>query len=167
MSVSSIRQCGLCGLTRHHPSPWLDSLLLPVYVAAVSGVTLCLQSFVDALHKKGLSEDVPISAGSNIPRGRFLQKSVENLGGGTIFAYKLVQLLVILGLLGISLAELILQNWDNASRDLLGTAQVVLIAQCAVYVSYDHDSLRAAEADRRCRPTSRSLARWRCSADPR
>ena len=133
--MSSIRQCGLCGLTRHHPSPWLDSLLLPVYVAAVSGVTLCLQSFVDALHKKGLSEDVPISAGSNIPRGRFLQKSVENLGGGTIFAYKLVQLLAILGLLGISLAELILENWENASHNLLGTGQVVLIAQCAIYVS--------------------------------
>ena len=147
--MSSIRQCGLYRLTRYHPSPWLDSLLLPVYSAAVSGATLCLQSFVDALHKKGLSEDVSVSAGSNTPRGRFLQKSVKNLGGGTIFAYKLFQLLVILGLLGISLAELTLQNRDNASHDLLGTAQVGLIAQCAVYVSYHHDSLRAAEADRR------------------
>ncbi|KAM5539771.1 hypothetical protein V8D89_006584 [Ganoderma adspersum] len=115
-------------------SPWLDSLLLPVYVAAVSGATLFLQSIVDTLHKKGLSEgDSVDSAGSHTQRRQFLRQSVGNLGGGTIFAYKLIQLLAILGLFGISLAELILQIRDNASHDLLGTAQVVLIAQCAIY----------------------------------
>ncbi|PIL29335.1 ATP-binding cassette transporter [Ganoderma sinense ZZ0214-1] len=117
-------------------SPWLDSLLLPVYVAAFSAVTLSLQSIADAFRKKGPSEDVTVCAGSQTPRREFLRQALENLGGGTIFAYKLVQLLAVLGLFGISLDQLILQNWDDAaSHGLLGavSAQVVEIAPCVVY----------------------------------
>ncbi|KAM5539757.1 hypothetical protein V8D89_006570 [Ganoderma adspersum] len=115
-------------------SPWLDSLLLPVYVAAFSGLTFFLQAVADAFTKNGLSEAAPGSADSQIPgRPRFRQ-ILENLGGGTIFAYKSVQLLAVLSLLGISTAQLTLQNAASAvSHNLLGTTQAVQLAQCALY----------------------------------
>ncbi|KAI1790062.1 P-loop containing nucleoside triphosphate hydrolase protein [Ganoderma leucocontextum] len=116
-------------------SLWLDSLLLPVYVAAISVLTLFLQTIIDAFSKNGLSQGASVSAESQtLGRPRFRQ-ILENLGGGTIFAYKLVQLLAILGLLGISSAQLALQNAasDAASHNLLATTQVIQFAQCALY----------------------------------
>ena len=110
-------------------------MLLPVYVAGFSGLTFFLQAVADAFTKNGLSEAVSGSADSHTPGRPRFRRILENLGGGTIFAYKLVQLLAVLGLLGISMSQLVLQNAASVSHNLLGTAQTVQVAQCALYVS--------------------------------
>ena len=68
-------------------------------------------------------------------RRSLLQRSVDNLGGRTIFAFKFSQLLAILGLLSISLAQLVFQHRDTTSRDFFGSTQIVQIVQCVLYVS--------------------------------
>ncbi len=127
-------------LTRYRISPWLDSLLLPVYVGVISGLMFFLQAVANAFSKGSLAEGASLSAESQSPGPRRFRHVLENLGGGTIFAYKAVQLLMILGLLGISSVQLTLQNAaSNVSNEVLGTTQVVQFAQCALYVSH-HDS---------------------------
>ena len=141
-----------CELTEsHRTSPWVGSLLLPVYVAGVSGLTLSLQAIVDTLSKNGRSEleGAPASVQSRtLGRPRFRQ-ILDNLGGGTIFAYKLVQLLSILCLFGISAAQLALQSAASvASHDVFGTIEIVQITQCALYVSHrDTDTCRVASPE--------------------
>ncbi|EJF59658.1 P-loop containing nucleoside triphosphate hydrolase protein [Dichomitus squalens LYAD-421 SS1] len=114
-------------------SPWLDSLLLPVYAAGVSGLLLLAQSASEVIRNNGLpAEDTPQSE----PETRScFRRALENVGGGTIFAFKLAQLLGILGLFGVSLAQLALQNRETASHNLLASShwQIVQAAQCVLY----------------------------------
>ncbi|PIL29334.1 ATP-binding cassette transporter [Ganoderma sinense ZZ0214-1] len=116
-------------------SPWLDSLLLPIYVAAFSGLAFSLQAVADAGKNKALSQRASVSADSQTPGGPRLRQILENLGGGTIFAYKLVQLLAILGLLGISSAQLVLRHAASAVlyEEVVAPIQAAQIAQCALY----------------------------------
>ena len=88
-----------------------------------------MQSVVDTLPNASRSE----GAASQIPRRASFRRAVEDLGGGTIFAFKLVQLLAILGLLGTSLAQLILGTRVAVAYNLLKPTEVVQIAQCALY----------------------------------
>ncbi|PIL29356.1 ATP-binding cassette transporter [Ganoderma sinense ZZ0214-1] len=110
-------------------SLWINSLLFPVYVAAISGVTLLVQTVIHAFRKAGHSEGTELQN----PTPASFPQTLESLGGATIFVFKLVQLLAVLGLLGTSLAQLILSNWDVVSFNVLGPIQVVRIAQCALY----------------------------------
>ena len=148
-----------CKLTQNYcPSFWLDSLLLPVYVAGISGLTLLLQTILYTLSKSGRFEGTSVSVESQtlgLGRRRFRQ-ILDGLGGGTIFAYKLIQLLSILGLLGISAARSALQNASSpASYDFLGTAEVIRFAQCALYVSH-RETCRVVHTKCRFRLTSQS-----------
>ena len=135
--------------------------MLPVYVAGISGLTLILQTIIRTLSKSsGRLEGASVisSEFQTLGRSRFRQ-ILDNLGGGTIFAYKFIQLLSILGLLGISTAQLALQNAASAaSRDILGTAEVVQFAQCALYVGR-RDARRFADAKCRYRVILRSSLR--------
>ena len=158
MRVKVLCRSSRCKLTQNYCSSlWLDSLLLPVYVAGISGLTLLLQTIVYALSKSGRFEGTSVSAESqtlDLGRPRFRQM-LDSLGGSTIFAYKFVQLLSILGLLGISAARLALQNAASpASYDFLGTAVVVQFAQCALYVSH-RETCRVVDTKHRFRLTSR------------
>ena len=88
-----------------------------------------MQSVVDTFRNAGRSE----GAASQIPRRASFRRAVEDLGGGTIFAFKLVQLLAVLGLLGTSLGQLILGNRVAVAYHLLKPTEVAQIAHCALY----------------------------------
>ena len=59
------------------------------------------------------------------------RRRVEAIGGLIIFAYRVLQLLGILSLLGISIAQFVL---DNVSRDSLAVPRTLQAIQVAIYV---------------------------------
>ena len=124
-------------LTRLLSSPWLDSLILPAYAAGLSVLMILAQFMSSAIrHQRLPADDTSNLLPQTISRRRsFVARSVDNLGGRTIFAFKFAQLLSILGLLGISLAQLVLQHRDTTSRDFFGSTQIVQVVQCVLYVS--------------------------------
>ena len=124
-------------LTRLHSSPWLDSLLLPAYAAGLSVLMILVQFVSSAMrHQRLPADDTSDLLPQTISRRRSVfARSVDNLGGRIVFAFKFAQLLSILGLLGISLAQLVLQPRDTTSRDFFGSTHIVQAAQCVLYVS--------------------------------
>ena len=64
----------------------------------------------------------------------FLRRKIRDTGGGTIFAFRLVQVLEVLALLGISLAQLVLHTHEHEEYEAGGVSATVLITQCALYV---------------------------------
>lgn len=123
--------------TRFYFSPWLDSLLLSVYAAGISALIILVQSVIEASPGGGRpsNDTSDLYPHSESQRRPLFRRSIDNPGGRTIFAFKFTQLLAILGLLGISLTQLVLQNQDAASRDYFGSIEIVQVTQCLLYVS--------------------------------
>ena len=118
-------------LARPRNSPWVDSLILPVYAIACSGVILLLQSLTSAFSK----HDPSPSEGESQTHSRrpCFQQTLKDLGGGTIFAYKLTQLLLIFCLLEIYTKQLILEHREAVPYIVQGSIQVIQTSQCAFY----------------------------------
>ena len=120
-------------LTASSPSPWLDSLVVSAYVGAFSALVFLAQSAKDA-YRKSEGEDVS-SEGENLS---WFRKKLEIVGGWEIFAYRAVQVVAVLALFAISLAQLVstfTKNEETTSAHGLDFAHVLPIILCALYVS--------------------------------
>lgn len=97
---------------------WTNTLLIPAYCAILSAVLILLL----CLHELRRKSSLP----------------AHPVGSPTILASRLVQLVVVLALLGISVSALI------GHEDVLqaGPQRVIRIVQCVVYVRLDHLPLR-------------------------
>ncbi|KAI0746563.1 P-loop containing nucleoside triphosphate hydrolase protein [Daedaleopsis nitida] len=119
-------------------SPWLDSLLIPAYIADASALLLLVQYVSRRVSKRkssgdGSAEEAEESRDAAGSRPYFRQR-LDDVGGMTIFLFRLVQLLAVLGLLGISVAQLLLNTLETAYKHLFDAANVVQIVQCVLYV---------------------------------
>ena len=116
-----------------YPSPWLDSLVVSAYVGAFSALVFLAQSAKDA-YRKSEGEDVS-SEGENLS---WFRNKLEIVGGWEIFAYRAVQVVEVLALFGISLAQLAFtftKNEETTSAHGLDFAHGLPIILCALYVS--------------------------------
>ncbi|RDX45542.1 P-loop containing nucleoside triphosphate hydrolase protein [Lentinus brumalis] len=110
-------------------SVWLDSLVLPAYVAGLSAFALLLQSAVDLTKSAAKSSDrsEPELATA---RPSFFRRTLNEVGGATIFTFRVVQLVALLALLGISIAEFVLRTVTTES---LPDPRIVQVVQIALY----------------------------------
>lgn len=70
-------------------------------------------------------------------RRAFFKRRAADMGGVTIFGFRLVQLLAVFALLGLSIAQLVAQEQNSAFAHPAG-GYIVQVIQCALYVSYRH-----------------------------
>ena len=114
----------------------MDTLVLPAYCAALSAVTFVILVFQQARKAPGTSSS-EVSAGrghaSPLPDRPYLHRQLDALGGMAIFVGRVVQLLCILVLLGLSIAE-ILAFHDWMPYNPTNAPPVVRIVQCALFV---------------------------------
>ena len=119
----------------------LNSLILPPYIAALSVFVFLCQLATDfAFARKPASaretvEDHDETVDANILRRRF-----TDLGGASIFVLRLMQVLAVLGLLGLSVGQLAFdlhQSGDTLSShyaDTLIGSMPLRVVHCALYV---------------------------------
>ncbi|RPD70679.1 P-loop containing nucleoside triphosphate hydrolase protein [Lentinus tigrinus ALCF2SS1-7] len=107
-------------------SVWLDSLVLPAYVA---GLALLVQSAVD-LGKASNKSDDAAELATVTSRPSYIHNRLSGVGGLTIMAFRVVQLLAILALLGISIAEFVL---NTATIEVLSDSRIVQVVQIALF----------------------------------
>ncbi|TFK79743.1 hypothetical protein K466DRAFT_605899 [Polyporus arcularius HHB13444] len=111
-------------------SIWQDSLIYPAYAAGISLLVLISSAFCDRfLTPKSsalcASETLAIPATSSS-----LRRRIESIGGLDIFVYRVVQLLGILFLLGISIAQFV----SDDSPTALTASRTLQAVQIAIYV---------------------------------
>lgn len=115
---------------------WRDSLLYPAYGAGLSVVLLLAGAISDWFRTQKLSEasepgalEVPPNTSSSSIRRR-----IDSIGGIAIFAYRIVQLLGILSLLGIAIAQFVLGDSISDSQSVLTASSTLQAVQIAIYV---------------------------------
>ncbi|TFK79744.1 P-loop containing nucleoside triphosphate hydrolase protein [Polyporus arcularius HHB13444] len=101
-------------------SVWLDSLVLPAYVAGLSAFALLVQSAVGLTKSRGENESEAATA-----RLSYLRRTLNDVGGATIFTFRVVQVLDILALLGISIAVVTTETSSGP--------RIVQVVQIALY----------------------------------
>ena len=109
-------------------SVWADTLIFPCYAAALSALLLLWQC-IAGKSGKGIADAHPRQSES-----RFRRK-IHEAGGGTIFAFRLVQVLAVFALLGMSIAQLVMPL-QMEKRHSPSASVTVQIAQCALYVRF-------------------------------
>ncbi|KAI0717852.1 P-loop containing nucleoside triphosphate hydrolase protein [Cerioporus squamosus] len=108
---------------------WLDSLVLPAYVAGLSALTLLAQSLIELTKSSTKSSDRTDLATAT-SRPTFFRRTLNEVGGATILTFRVVQLLEILALLGISIAEFVLRT---VPTEVLSDPRTVQVVQIAFY----------------------------------
>ncbi|RPD55478.1 P-loop containing nucleoside triphosphate hydrolase protein [Lentinus tigrinus ALCF2SS1-6] len=114
---------------------WQDSLVYPAYGAGLSVLVLIASAIRDwSTTRKSLltSEletiDDSASTSSSSIRGR-----IASMGGWAIFVYRIIQLLGILSLLGISVAQFLMSDSISISLSALTASRTLQAVQIAVY----------------------------------
>ncbi|KAI0717853.1 P-loop containing nucleoside triphosphate hydrolase protein [Cerioporus squamosus] len=121
------------GISSVEDGIWRDSLVYPAYAAGLSVLLLTAGTIRDwfqtqkALSITGTLDDSPRPAASSFRR------RIESVGGLPIFVYRIVQLLGILSLLGISLAQFALDDSINVFGSALTAFRTVQAVQIAIY----------------------------------
>ena len=110
---------------------WLDSLVIPAYVAVLSALALLVQSATDSVRTSVEPDDVAAPAVLTANLSCF-RRTLSEVGGPTIFTFRILQLFAIFALLGISIAEFVLHT---VSTEVLSDPRIVQIVQIALYVS--------------------------------
>ncbi|RPD55442.1 P-loop containing nucleoside triphosphate hydrolase protein [Lentinus tigrinus ALCF2SS1-7] len=115
---------------------WWNSLIFPAYGAGFSVLVLLASAVRDWVRTQKSSgtpewetpEDSAYS--SSLP----IRRRIESIGGLAIFSYRIVQLLGILSLLGISIAQFVLDDDDiGILRGALTASRTVQAVQVVVY----------------------------------
>ncbi|KAI0711801.1 P-loop containing nucleoside triphosphate hydrolase protein [Cerioporus squamosus] len=113
-------------ITSLSQSVWLDSLVFPVYVAGLSALSLIVQS---AVGKSSTQSDVA-ELRTATSRPSYVSEMLKEVGGATIFTFRVAQLLGILALLGISVAEFVLRT---ATTEVVSDPRIFQVIQIALY----------------------------------
>ncbi|CDO75388.1 hypothetical protein BN946_scf185012.g5 [Trametes cinnabarina] len=114
-------------ITSLSQSVWLDSLVFPVYVAGLFALSLIVQS---AVGKSSTQSDVA-ELRTATSRPSYVSEMLKEVGGATIFTFRVAQLLGILALLGISVAEFVLRT---ATTEVVSDPRIFQVIQIALYV---------------------------------
>ncbi len=69
-------------------------------------------------------------------RRAFFKRKSADVGGVTIFVFRVVQVLAVFALLGLSIAQLVAQEQSSALGHPAGGLDIVQVVQCALFVSY-------------------------------
>ena len=109
-------------------SIWLDSLMYPVYCAVISALAFIVHFATTARPSKS-------DTGAN-ERRSYIRSKVDNAGGPSILVCRILQLLCILALLGISMTQLVFERKHSLLTLALSGPQVVQVIVCAVYVCH-------------------------------
>ncbi|RPD55459.1 P-loop containing nucleoside triphosphate hydrolase protein [Lentinus tigrinus ALCF2SS1-7] len=114
---------------------WQNSLIFPAYGAGFSVLVLLASAVGDWSRARKLSA----TSGSETPDGSVdsssspIRRRIESIGGFAIVSYRIVQLLGILSLLGISIAQFMLDDEMSIVRRALSASRTVQAVQIVVY----------------------------------
>ena len=112
---------------------WQDSLVYPAYGAGFSLLVLLANVLRDRFKTQkssGEFQSETLVSPDNAQSFSSTRRRVEAIGGLAIFAYRVLQLLGILSLLGISIAQFVL----DVCRDSLAVPRTLQAIQVAIYV---------------------------------
>ncbi|KAI0741249.1 P-loop containing nucleoside triphosphate hydrolase protein [Daedaleopsis nitida] len=121
-------------------SLWQDTLVIPAYIAGVSFLVLVAESLSHyastqkRAHETN-SEEIQHNEADLVANHSFLGRTLTDMGGTTIFVFRLVQELAVLGVLGLSIGQLVTKALGTAPSHYEDPSQIVLEAvQCALYI---------------------------------